>query len=74
MAEEDFEIWSDLAGTDEERRQVQQVRDSFDTLVRDAEEVFTLIEDGSEEEASELLEGRLEDEGFDRSSWPPRKR
>lgn len=65
MVEEDLEIWSGLADTDEERQQVQQVRDSYETLVRDAEEVFALVEDGREEEASELAEGRLENEDLE---------
>ena len=65
LAEEDLDTWSGLADTDEESQQVQQVRDAYDTLVADSEEVFALAEDGRTAEAARLMEVRLEDEDFE---------
>ena len=61
----DFEFWASLATTREEKRQVREVRDSYDKLTGNANEFFDLVENGDREEAVRLAEGTLEDENFE---------
>lgn len=63
--EKDFELWASLARTEEEKRQVAEVRDSYDVLVGNAREFFDLVENGNREEAVRLAEGTLEDKNFE---------
>jgi len=62
--EEDFARWGDLADTEEEREQVRRVRERFDAMLRSANAVFDLVEQGRGDEAYVLLEGQLEDGDF----------
>lgn len=64
QAEQDFKVWADLADTEEELQQVQEVLTASWALVLDARGVFDLVEAGREEEAVELMEGQLESENF----------
>jgi two-component system, OmpR family, sensor kinase len=64
--EDDFQSWAELADTDEERQQVQQVRAAYDQLVQDARTTFDLVDAGRTDEAFAFLEGQLEDNDFQR--------
>ena len=44
--EEDLDTWASLADTEEERQQVEEVRAAYERVVRDANEVFDLVEAG----------------------------
>lgn len=57
---QDLDTWADLADTEEERRQVNEVRVAYERVVRDANEVFDLAEAGRTEEALNLAEEQLE--------------
>ncbi len=61
-----FETWTALANTEEERRQVREVRVTYDALRRDAGVFFDLVEGGRREEAVRLAEGDLEQDDFRR--------
>lgn len=61
----EFELWTDLAETDEEMRQVRDVRDAYDTIVGNSREFFDLLEDGRREEAARLSDTVIEEENFD---------
>lgn len=63
--EKDFELWRSLARTEEEKRQVEEVREAYDVLVRDAYEFFDLLGSGRREEASDLVDGKIEEEDFE---------
>lgn len=63
--ERDFELWSNLAETDEERRQVRRVREAYDTIINDSERFFDLMENGRREEAARLADGKIEEGDFD---------
>ncbi|HEY9872755.1 MAG TPA: ATP-binding protein [Candidatus Obscuribacterales bacterium] len=63
-AEEDFQSWAKLAETDAEKNQVQQVRQAYDELVKNANRAFDLVESGRRAEAFQLMEGQLEDNDF----------
>lgn len=65
-AEQDFQRWAELADTDEERVEVQQVRGAYDQLGRTAQRVFDLVDAGRDAEAFALLEGPLEDDDLRR--------
>ena len=58
--EEDLETWANLADTEEEQKQVDEVGAAYERVVRDANEVFDLAEAGRREEAANLGERRLE--------------
>ena len=58
--EQDLDMWADLADTDEEQQQVDEVRAAYESVVRDANEVFDLAKAGRREEAVNLAERRLE--------------
>lgn len=64
-AKQDFELWRSLAETEEERRQVRQVRDTYDTLVGDARVFFDLMDDGRRAEAARLADGKIEEADFE---------
>jgi two-component system, OmpR family, sensor kinase len=64
IIEEDFAEWAALADTEEERQQVEQVRGAYEALVRDARQVFDLVDAGQNDAAFQLMEGQLEDEEF----------
>lgn len=61
----EFELWSDLAETEEEMRQVREVRDAYDTIVGNSREFFDLLESGRREEAARLSDTVIEEENFD---------
>ena len=65
-ARQKFEAWRELAKTREEQKQVAEVRAALATLVKDANEIFTLVERGDKKNAFILMEGRLEDQNFRR--------
>ncbi len=58
--EEDLDTWASLADTEEERRQVEEVRAAYKRVVQDANEVFDLVEAGRRQDALNLAERRLE--------------
>ncbi|MBM0742167.1 HAMP domain-containing protein [Phormidium sp. CLA17] len=64
--EQDFQQWQKLAETDEEKQQVQQVRAAYDELVKDARQTFQLVQAGQRRQATTLMEGRLEEQNFQR--------
>ena len=61
----EFELWSDLAETEEEMRQVREVRDAYETIVGNSRRFFDLLEDGRREEAARLSDTVIEEEDFD---------
>lgn len=63
--ERDFRVWSNLAQTDEERRQVRRVREAYDTIIEDSERFFDLMKSGRREEAAKLADGKIEEGDFD---------
>lgn len=63
-AARDFDVWAGLADTEEERRQVREVREAGRGVVEDSEEVFDLIDQGRRDEARRVLEGPLEQGSF----------
>jgi nitrogen fixation/metabolism regulation signal transduction histidine kinase len=60
----DFKRWLELADTDAEKKQVQQVRNAYETLVKDARVTFDLIEAERPAQAFTLLEEQLEGKDF----------
>ncbi|WP_250125702.1 ATP-binding protein [Chroococcidiopsis sp. CCMEE 29] len=63
-AEEDFKRWAGLADTDAERKQVQQVRNAYVKVVKDARAAFALVEAGRRDRAFALMEEELEAKDF----------
>lgn len=63
-AEADFKRWAELADTEAERKQVQQVRNAYIALIQDAREAFTLVAQGQRDRAFAILEKQLEDIDF----------
>ena len=61
----EFELWANLAETEEEMRQVREVRDAYDTIVGNSREFFDLMESGRREEAARLSDTVIEEENFD---------
>lgn len=59
-AEQDFKQWSQLADSNAERQQVQQVRQAYQVLIQDARRVFALVDANRRDAAIELMEGDLE--------------
>lgn len=64
--EKDFARWAALADTEEEKKQVQGIRASYEKLLEDARGVFALEDAGKRREATSLMEKELEDVGFAR--------
>ena len=62
---EEFELWSDLAETDAERRQVGQVRDAYEDIIGNSRRFFDLLEEGRRDEAARLSDRVIEEENFD---------
>lgn len=65
-AQESFTQWTELADTEDERRQVELVRAAYDELVANAGRVFDFIDAGDREAAASLAENELEDQDFER--------
>ena len=63
-AEADFKHWVELADNEAERKQVQQVRNAYETLVKDARATLDLVEANRRQQAFALLEGQLEGKDF----------
>ncbi len=61
----EFELWSGLADTEMEKRQVGEVRDAYETIVGNSRRFFDLLEDGQREEAARLSDRVIEEENFD---------
>ncbi|TFI50850.1 HAMP domain-containing histidine kinase [Mastigocladus laminosus UU774] len=57
----DFQQWTALAHNDQERQQVQQVRNSYETLLKEAYRVFDLVDTGRYKEALILLDDYVEE-------------
>lgn len=62
---ESFERWRALADSEEERREIAEVRDSYERVVEGSEAALDLVDEGRLDAASELFDERLEDEEFD---------
>jgi signal transduction histidine kinase len=63
-AKVDFQLWAELADTQAEQKQVQQVRAAYDALIQDARTVFTLVEREQRDRAFAVLEQQLEGRDF----------
>jgi PAS domain S-box-containing protein len=63
--EANFRRWAELAHNEDERRQVESVRASYDAVVQHAHEIFGLIAGGRLNEASRVLEQQIESEDFE---------
>ena len=59
-AEADFQRWTRLADTEAEKQQVQQVRNSYETLIKDARITLDLVDQNRRDRALRLLEEQLE--------------
>jgi two-component system, OmpR family, sensor kinase len=57
----DFQQWAALAHNDQERQQVQQVRNTYETLLKEARQVFNLVDAGRRKEALILLDDHVEE-------------
>jgi PAS domain S-box-containing protein len=64
-AEKDFHAWAELADTEEERKQVRQVRATYNALTKDAWQFFELVAKGRTREAYRIMEEQLEDVYFE---------
>jgi two-component system, OmpR family, sensor kinase len=64
--EPDFQRWVELATTEEEKQQVEQVRAAYQALIQDSQTVFRLLAAGQKAEALQLAEGKLEEQDFRR--------
>lgn len=64
--ESDFQRWVELAVTEEEKQQVEQVRAAYQALIQDSQTVFQLLAAGQKAEALQLAEGKLEEQDFRR--------
>ncbi len=60
----DFKRWAALVDTDAERKQVLQVRNAYDTLMKNARVTFDLVEAERPAQAFTLLEDQLEGKDF----------
>jgi two-component system, OmpR family, sensor kinase len=63
-AEADFQRWIALADTEAEKQQVQEVRNAYETLIRDARITLDLVDQNRRDRASLLLENQLEGKDF----------
>lgn len=61
----EFDLWTNLAETEGERRQVREVRAAYETIVGNSRRFFDLVDEGSREEAARLSDGVIEEENFD---------
>lgn len=57
----DFQRWDSLAHNDQERQQIQEIRQAYEQLVQQANEVFTLARSGQRSRAIVLLDKQLEE-------------
>lgn len=62
--EEDFSNWEKLAYTDEEKKQVQQIRNAYGSLRDNTEDIFQLIAKNRSSEAINLMEEQLDAKNF----------
>jgi two-component system, OmpR family, sensor kinase len=60
----DFQRWAELADTEAERKQVEQIHQAYEVLIQDASTVFTLVKAGRRQEAYALMENQLEGKDF----------
>lgn len=63
-AEVDFQRWTALADTEAEQQQVQQVRNAYETLIKDARITLDLVDKNLRDRAFRLLEEQLEGVDF----------
>jgi two-component system, OmpR family, sensor kinase len=63
-AEEDFKRWAELADTEAEKKQVEQIQQAYENLIQDARAIFTLIKENRRQEAYALMESQLEGRDF----------
>ena len=63
-AEKDFRAWTELAHSEPEQQQVQEVRSAYSGLIQHGQRVFDLVAIGSYREASKLLEEQIEGVDF----------
>ncbi|MFQ4145746.1 ATP-binding protein [Chlorogloeopsis sp. ULAP02] len=63
--EQDFQQWAELADSEAERQQVQQVRNAYNNLIQNSRRVFDFIDANRRDEALELMEEQLEEEDFE---------
>jgi PAS domain S-box-containing protein len=63
-AEKDFRAWTDLAHSEPEQKQVQEVRSAYSGLIQHGKRVFDLVAAGDLPEASQLLEDQIEGVDF----------
>ena len=62
--EDRLKHWDNLAHNEAERQQIQQVRDAYGNLVKDARTVFDLMELDREQDALALIDNELEEVDF----------
>jgi two-component system, OmpR family, sensor kinase len=63
--EQDFQEWAELADSEAERQQVQQVRNAYNNLIQNSRRTFELMEANRRDEAFELMEEQLEEKDFE---------
>lgn len=63
--EGNFEVWRSLADTEEERRQIREVRNTYNALIEDSQRFFDLMDSGRRDRAEELAAGDIEEEDFE---------
>ena len=63
-ADADFKSWTVLADTEAEQQQVQQVRNAYETLIKDARITLDLVDKNRRDRAFKLLENQLEGVDF----------
>lgn len=63
--EKDFRAWADLAHTELEQQQVQEVRGAYDVMVQNARQFFELVTAKRLREAYKMMEEQLEDVDFE---------
>ena len=63
-ADADFQRWTVLADTEAEQQQVQQVRNAYETLIKDARITLDLVDKNLRDRAFRLLEEQLEGVDF----------
>ncbi len=61
----EFELWSNLAETEAEERQVREVRAAYEQIVGNSRRFFDLLEGGRRAEAADLSDDVIEEENFD---------
>ncbi len=63
-AERDFRAWAELVHSEEEERQVQEVRSAYSGLIQHGQRVFELVALGNYRGASRMLEEQIEEVDF----------